>query len=246
MMEKAKLPSLAYRDISEKLGEKFHVSPELLHQLNDDVKFAAGEEITVPNVEPFNISTIKRGGTEDNQPEAGAAQRGGESETSGTSEMKKDGDSDSRNEARADETTETVKESATINVSKARGVLTVTDSSDHVVYAAPVTTGSEHDPLPIGEWKVDGIENYPPYQYNPKLFWDAKPGDQKARLKGGPNSPVGIIWIATTKAHYGIHGTPEPGKIGHAESHGCVRLPNWSVAHVASLVRPGSKILFTE
>jgi lipoprotein-anchoring transpeptidase ErfK/SrfK len=246
MMEKAKLPMLGYRDIKEKLGEKFHVSPELLQQLNGNASYAAGEQIVVPNVEPFEIASIKRGGVEEQETEKNGAGTGDDSATSGSSEKPKDSTLKEEGETSDSRKGSGKKSSVTINVSKSRGVLTLTDESDRAIYAAPVTTGSEHDPLPIGEWKVDGIEHYPPYQYDPKLFWDAKPGDQKAKLKGGPNSPVGIIWIATTKRHYGIHGTPEPGKIGHAESHGCVRLPNWSVAHVAGMVQPGTKIVFTE
>jgi len=34
--------------------------------------------------------------------------------------------------------------------------------------------GSEHDPLPIGTWKVNGVSKDPPFFYNPDLFWDAK------------------------------------------------------------------------
>jgi lipoprotein-anchoring transpeptidase ErfK/SrfK len=29
------------------------------------------------------------------------------------------------------------------------------------------------------------------------------------------------------REHYGIHGTPEPSKIGKTECHGCIRLTNW-------------------
>jgi len=38
----------------------------------------------------------------------------------------------------------------------------------------PATMGSEHDPLPIGTWKVNGVSKDPPFFYNPDLFWDAK------------------------------------------------------------------------
>jgi hypothetical protein len=40
-------------------------------------------------------------------------------------------------------------------------------------------------------------------------------------IKPGPNNPVGLVWIDLTAPSYGIHGTPEPGKIGKSESHGC-------------------------
>lgn len=37
-----------------------------------------------------------------------------------------------------------------------------------------------------------------------------------------PNGPVGLVWIDISTPHYGIHGTPEPGTVGHTSSHGCV------------------------
>lgn len=134
----------------------------------------------------------------------------------------------------------------TITVSKAQSVLTVTDASGTVLYHAPATTGSEHDPLPIGRWVVTGIARNPPFFYSPELFWDADPGHSKTRLPPGPNGPVGVVWIDLDKPHYGIHGTPEPGTVGHTSSHGCVRLTNWDAAAVANMVAKGVTVAFTE
>ena len=113
-----------------------------------------------------------------------------------------------------------------------------------VILFAPVTTGSEHDPLPTGDWTVKGVQWRPPFHYNPDLFWDAKPEDTKATIKPGPNNPVGVVWIALSLDHYGLHGTPAPELVGHTASHGCVRLTNWDAARVASLVKPGTMVQF--
>jgi lipoprotein-anchoring transpeptidase ErfK/SrfK len=43
---------------------------------------------------------------------------------------------------------------------------------------------------------------------------------------------------------YGIHGTPEPGKVSKAESHGCVRLTNWDAERVAARVSKGTPVEF--
>jgi len=102
------------------------------------------------------------------------------------------------------------------------------------------TIGSEHDPLPIGNWKIRGVRRNPSFHYNPKLFWDAKDGDSKAVIKPGPNNPVGLVWIDLSIPHYGIHGTPEPGMVGHTYSHGCIRLTNWDALELASMVKPGT------
>jgi len=128
-------------------------------------------------------------------------------------------------------------------VSKGNSSLTVERGGD-VLFFAPVTSGSEHDPLPIGDWKVQGVAKNPSFNYNPDLFWDADPEHSKAKIPAGPNNPVGVVWIDISKQHYGIHGTPEPRTIGRTESHGCVRLTNWDALTVASLVKPGTPVLF--
>jgi lipoprotein-anchoring transpeptidase ErfK/SrfK len=133
---------------------------------------------------------------------------------------------------------------AEVIVSKAESALRVLDSAGQVIFFAPVTSGSEHDPLPIGDWKVNGVSRDPTFNYNPSLFWDADPSHAKAKIAPGPNNPVGVVWIDISKEHYGIHGSPEPGKIGHTESHGCVRLTNWDATTVAGLVKAGTPVHF--
>jgi lipoprotein-anchoring transpeptidase ErfK/SrfK len=134
----------------------------------------------------------------------------------------------------------------TVFVTKSTSALTIEDSKGQILFHAPVTSGSVHDPLPIGTWKVNGVQRNPKFHYNPDLFWDATPGDRKATLQPGPNNPVGIVWIDLSKPHYGIHGAPEPSKIGHVESHGCVRLTNWDADRVAQWVKPGTRVVFRE
>jgi lipoprotein-anchoring transpeptidase ErfK/SrfK len=132
----------------------------------------------------------------------------------------------------------------TIQVSREESALRATRADGTLVFFAPVSSGSIHDPLPPGDWKVTGVAAHPVFHYNPDLFWDAKPKDEKATIKAGPNNPVGVVWVALNLEHYGIHGTPEPGNIGHTESHGCVRLTNWDAAHLATLVKPGTAVVF--
>lgn len=105
-------------------------------------------------------------------------------------------------------------------------------------------TGSRHDPLPIGDWKVKGVAYNPPFAFDPELFWDVPDSADKQRLPPGPNGPVGVVWIDLDKEHYGIHGTPVPEAIGRSESHGCVRLTNWDAARLAMMVRPGTRVEF--
>jgi lipoprotein-anchoring transpeptidase ErfK/SrfK len=110
----------------------------------------------------------------------------------------------------------------------------------------PATIGSEHDPLPIGDWKVTVIQQNPVFNFNPDFFGDAKPRDSKALIAAGPNNPVGVVWIGLSKEHYGIHGTPEPGLIGHVESHGCIRLTNWDAEKLSKMLKVGVPAILQE
>ncbi|TYT26134.1 murein L,D-transpeptidase [Luteimonas viscosa] len=135
---------------------------------------------------------------------------------------------------------------ATVVVDKSDSVVRLQDAEGKVYAQFPASTGSEHDPLPIGEWKIEGVAIDPTFHYNPELFWDADESHAKAILKPGPNNPVGTVWIDLSKEHYGIHGTPEPAQIGKTESHGCIRMTNWSARAVADAVEPGTPALLQE
>ena len=131
-------------------------------------------------------------------------------------------------------------------VSRRASALTVYGRDGKVIFHAPVTSGSEHDALPLGNWAVSAVARNPTYNYNPDLFWDADPGNAKATVPAGPNNPVGVVWIEINKPHYGLHGTPEPGRIGVSTSHGCVRLTNWDATTLAGLVAKGTPVVFEE
>lgn len=227
MMETAKLPALGYTSVLEELAERFHSTPVLLQQLNRGVTFAADQEIQVPNVEPMAlpVSNVPTATDSSNHRPASTPQPTG---TSGT------------------EPKPTQKPDVVVTVTKSTSSLTVADANGRVIFYAPVTTGSEHDPLPIGEWKVTGIQFNPQFHYNPDLFWDADPSHTKATVQPGPNNPVGLVWINLSKEHYGLHGTPEPATIGRTQSHGCVRLTNWDALKVAALVQTGTRVIFAE
>ena len=216
LIAQSKLPALNYTSALEALGEQFHASPNLLKKLNPAAKFAAGETILVPNI-------IKRGVEPPAKPAPATKPAPG-----------------------AKPAPTPAQPNVTIVVSKSASTLTVLDEKGAVIFHAPVTSGSEHDPLPLGKWSVTSISRRPAFHYNPDLFWDANPAHSKAKIPPGPNNPVGLVWIDISREHYGIHGSPEPNKIGHTQSHGCVRLTNWDALHVASLVRKGTQVVFEQ
>lgn len=135
---------------------------------------------------------------------------------------------------------------ASVVVNAATNTVEALDAEGKVVAEYPATIGSQHDPLPVGTWKILGVSRNPVFNYNSDLFWDAKGEHAVAKIAPGPRNPVGVVWIALSKEHYGIHGTPEPGTIGHTQSHGCIRLTNWDASQLAAMVAPGTPAILKE
>jgi lipoprotein-anchoring transpeptidase ErfK/SrfK len=131
-------------------------------------------------------------------------------------------------------------------VDKSDATVSLVDAAGNTFAQFPATMGSEHDPLPIGAWKIQGVANAPAFHYNPALFWDADPTHAKATIAPGPNNPVGVVWIDLSKDHYGIHGTPEPATVGKTQSHGCIRLTNWDALTLSHAVAPGMGALLQD
>jgi lipoprotein-anchoring transpeptidase ErfK/SrfK len=244
MVDKSKLAALAYTSIQELLAERFHSSTKLLQRLNPTAKFAQGEAIVVPNVEPFSAPGLKSAPQQasttspkrpsEAAPAAGVPPKTGDVARAGATDAAR---------AQAQKAAASAAAGLTVIVTDATKTLEVQDAAGATIFHAPVTVGSEHDPLPVGQWKVTGVSRNPSFNYNPDLFWDADAAHAKAKIPPGPNNPVGVVWIDLSKEHYGIHGTPEPSRIGYTESHGCIRLTNWDAMRLAALVAPGTKVI---
>ncbi|WP_214469439.1 L,D-transpeptidase family protein [Mesorhizobium sp. dw_380] len=118
------------------------------------------------------------------------------------------------------------------------------DAAGKLVAAYPATIGSSDTPSPSGIHAVSRVALDPNYTYNPNINFKQGQNDKILTIPPGPNGPVGSVWIALDKPTYGIHGTPDPSKIGKTESHGCVRLTNWDARELAKLVSPGVTVEF--
>jgi len=135
---------------------------------------------------------------------------------------------------------------ARIVADKARKQVRAYDASGRLVAAYPATIGSGDTPSPSGTVTVERIAFDPEYTYNPNINFKQGDNHKVLTIPPGPNGPVGSIWIALSKPTYGIHGTPEPSKIGKTYSHGCVRLTNWDAAELAKMVSKGVTVEFAE
>jgi lipoprotein-anchoring transpeptidase ErfK/SrfK len=120
------------------------------------------------------------------------------------------------------------------------------DAQGNLIFHAPTTLGNKYDPSPRETVQVKKIVHDPHFHYQPTLFAEVPDDEPEANLNPGPNSPVGVVWIALTKPHFGIHGTSDPDSIGYASSHGCVRLTNWDAQEVANRITEGVQIEFLD
>jgi lipoprotein-anchoring transpeptidase ErfK/SrfK len=102
--------------------------------------------------------------------------------------------------------------------------------NDQVVTIYPVAVGAPVSPSPVGTFSIVNRVSNPTYY---------KPG--KIVAPGAAN-PVGTRWIGLSVKGFGIHGTDAPGSIGHAKSHGCIRLRNRDVERLFERVRPGDVV----
>ena len=212
--DKAKLPSLDYRNALEALAERFHTTNATLIALNGgDTRLAPGVVVVFPNALPASREYSA-------------------------------GDDAWRGRLNALNVDANQPQAARIVVDKSDRVLRVYDAAGKLVAQFPATMGSKTDPLPLGKWTIKGISYNPDWQYNPAILKRADKSDPKMRIPPGPNNPVGVVWIDLSKPHYGIHGTPDPDKIGRAESNGCIRLTNWDAARLSLMVKAGVPAVF--
>src|SRR5437868_1499506 len=224
--EKAKLKALPYRDAGEAIAEKFHCDPKFLGELNPGKNSALkpGDQVRVPNVEPFELGAVK-----DLKPGSEIAPQVA-NDIPDEPEQKPDPNSEPAAAAKT-----------SVKVDVKTNMLGVFEG-DKIIAAYPVTVGSTQTATPIGEWKVRGVANLPTLRYDERMLKRGERSKNFHLLPPGPNSPVGVIWIALNKRGIGIHGTDDPDTIGQAVSHGCIRLANWDVVRLAAKVKAGVQV----
>ncbi|MBI5693898.1 MAG: murein L,D-transpeptidase [Verrucomicrobia bacterium] len=120
------------------------------------------------------------------------------------------------------------------------------DAGDRLIAHFPVSIAKKAEKRPVGELRIKVAIANPDYTFDPAVFpesAEARSLGRKLILPPGPNNPVGVAWIGLDRPGYGIHGTPDPAKIGYTESHGCFRLANWDAQTLLSLVSIGLPVI---
>jgi lipoprotein-anchoring transpeptidase ErfK/SrfK len=94
----------------------------------------------------------------------------------------------------------------------------------------PVAVGKPSTPSPAGTFTIARRVMNPTYSHDGRI------------VPPGPHNPVGSRWMGLSIRGYGIHGTNEPGSIGKAASHGCIRMAKGDLEELYPQVAVGDTV----
>lgn len=101
---------------------------------------------------------------------------------------------------------------------------------ENVIARFPVAVGAGVSPSPTGEFTIVNRVANPTYYHAGNV------------IPSGADNPVGTRWLGLSQKGYGIHGTNAPRSIGHAASHGCIRLRNRDMERLFTLLQVGDMV----
>jgi lipoprotein-anchoring transpeptidase ErfK/SrfK len=107
--------------------------------------------------------------------------------------------------------------------------LAVMEDGD-VIATFPVAVGAESSPSPVGEFQIVSRVANPAYYHTGTV------------IPSGKDNPVGTRWLGLSLKGYGIHGTNAPRSVGHAASHGCIRLRNHDMEQLFTMLQVGDVV----
>ena len=145
---------LLYHDVADAIAEKFHSDIHFLEQLNErKLKgLKAGEQLKVPNVEPFELASVKE------------IQPGSETASQVANEVEDQPQTQASTPAQS-----APPRNVSTKVDTKTNMLGVFEA-EKLIAAYPVTIGSAHTASPIGEWKVRGIAKLPRFRYDKEML----------------------------------------------------------------------------
>ena len=108
--------------------------------------------------------------------------------------------------------------------------LAVMESGD-VIATFSIAVGAAVSPSPTGEFQIVSRVSNPTYYHAGKV------------IPTGRGNPLGTRWLGLSQKGYGIHGTNAPKSVGHAASHGCIRLRNRDMEQLFTMLRVGDAVV---
>jgi peptidoglycan hydrolase-like protein with peptidoglycan-binding domain len=105
------------------------------------------------------------------------------------------------------------------------------------IFSAPIAIGQPAYPTPTGSYEIIAkIKN--PTWVPPNSPWAAG----LEAIPPGASNPLGSRWIGTSAPNIGFHATPLDFSVGHAASHGCMRMHRADVERLYDLIRVGTPV----
>ncbi|MBZ5678768.1 MAG: L,D-transpeptidase [Acidobacteriia bacterium] len=117
----------------------------------------------------------------------------------------------------------------TVLVSIADRKLAVLEDGN-VIASFPIAVGAAVSPSPTGIFEIVNRVEKPTYYH------------QGVVVPPGKDNPIGTRWVGLSEKGFGIHGTNAPRSIGHAASHGCIRLRNRDMERLFTMLRVGDVV----
>ncbi|HMC56007.1 MAG TPA: L,D-transpeptidase [Gemmatimonadaceae bacterium] len=102
-----------------------------------------------------------------------------------------------------------------------------------VIRTYGIAVGTPSHPTPRGAFRTGEID-WNPAWVPPDEPW-AK--NKKPQAPGSPRNPIQGVKIYFRAPDYYIHGTNNPGSIGEAASHGCIRMTEGDAKSLARLIQ---------
>ena len=99
-----------------------------------------------------------------------------------------------------------------------------------VIATFPVAVGAAVSSSPTGEFQIVSRVANPTYYRTGTV------------IPSGKDNPLGTRWLGLSAKGYGIHGTNAPRSIGHAASHGCIRLRNRDMERLFTMLQVGDVV----
>src|SRR5207249_1175021 len=157
--EQAKLKALLYRDPADAIAEKFHCDVHFLEQLDPGKtkSIKAGDQLRVPNVEPFELGKVK-----DIKPGSGINAPAANELPDEPDKRLGEQPAPSQNPSATPESSQAT---TSVKIDTKTNILGVFEV-DKLIAAYPVTIGSAQTASPIGDWKVKGVSKWPRFRYD--------------------------------------------------------------------------------
>ncbi len=102
---------------------------------------------------------------------------------------------------------------------------------DEEIRSDPIAVGDEEHPTPPGEFTTHQIDWNPDWT-PPDSEWAE---DRQNKEPGHEDNPMGRVRMVYERP-YSLHGTEALESLGHAQSHGSIRVANESIIELAKLV----------